>query len=211
MIKIKSQKNKASFLILPMLGPDQSYFDWSGFLVNCYVQDSNYPEYNNHIVLLLKYPEYLNSNNLSKIIEMENKLHADLGHLLVKRYEPDTHHSVFIYNVPKEYQDDYDWFMYSRYSKMSKQYKEKVIKFHADTSLVGITGVLYRNQSMLMNVHKNLGCMAEKCKCNFMNYLKCNNFSPYTFDFNKAEVWGAIDDSEFLDIDIQDYKNIKVE
>jgi hypothetical protein len=211
MIKERPKKNKASFLILPMLGPDQSYFDWSGLLVNCYIQDANYPEYNNHIVLLLNYPEYLNDNNLGKIVSMENKLYRDLDHLLVKRYEPDVHHSIFIYNVPREYQDDYDWFMYSRYSKMSPKYKNKVVDFHVGSPTKGIIGVLSRNDHMLRNVHKNLGCLAIECKCASNTYLRCKHFSDYPFDFNKAEVWGNIGEEEILNINIENHRRIKIE
>lgn len=210
MIKQPSRKNKSSFLILPMLGPDQSYFDWSGFFVNCYVQDANFPEFNNHIVLLYKYGKITEPNIIPKIIQIENRLFKDLEAPLVHRYEPDTEHSVFIYDVPKKYQNDYDWFMYSKYSKISPAYKNKVLDFHAGSNIKGILGVLSRDKTMLKNLHKNLGCMQKECKCNSQTYIHCNHFSDFELDFNTAEVWDKIGSDEVLHIDVKDFKRIKM-
>jgi hypothetical protein len=208
-MKQKSQKNKASFLLLPMLGPNQSYFDWSGLFVNCYIKDNNYPEYDNHIILLFQYPEIINTNDLNKIINIENVLYNDLSHLFVKRYEPDTKNSVHIYKVPEEYQNDYDWFRYSKYSKMSSKYKNKVLTFHQGYPMSGLLGILSRSQIMLQNVHKNLGCLNDKrCVCNYSNYLNCKHFNNYYFNFKEAEVWSAINKEEVLDIKIQEHKQI---
>jgi hypothetical protein len=210
MIKQHSKKNKASFLVLPMLGPDQDYFDWSGLFINCYVQDANYPEYNNHIVLLYKYPEVLSANNIQQILRMEEKLFRNLDSDMVFRYEPDTEHSVFIFEVPKKYQEDYDWFMYGKYSKMSPGYKNKILSFHTESSSKGIIGVLTRDKTMLKNLHKNLGCMKQQCKCNSSNYEDCKSFNSYEFDFSKAEVWDKVGEEEILTIDIKKHKRIKM-
>lgn len=210
MIKQHSKKNKSSFLILPMLGPDQSYFDWSGSFLNCYIQDENYPEYNNHIVLLYKYPEVLSPKNVAAVIKMEEKLFRELNAPMVHRYDPDTQHSVFIYEVPKEYQEDYDWFMYGKYSRMSAGYKNKILSFHTESSSKGIIGVLTRDKTMLKNIHKNLGCMKAECNCNSTNYLDCKYFSDYVFDFHKAEVWDRINEDEILSIKIEKPKRIKM-
>lgn len=195
MIKQKSSKNKSSFLILPMLGPDQKYFEWSTLLVNCYVQDNSHPKLLNHIFIEFDYSnaEY----DVGIISELENRIFNDLSELLEIKYQKGDS-MILGFNVPKEYQSDYDWFRYSKYSKLSPSYKNKVLQFHSDESVPGLIGIFQRSKTMLRNIHKNLGCMNERCRCNHHTYLSCPKFNDFDFDFSKSEVWGVIDDKEFL-------------
>lgn len=209
MVNPLKKKNKASFLLLPMLGPNQEFFDWSHTFVNCYIMDFNFPEYNNHIILLYDYGEWLSPSNLSRIIKVEERLYYDVKANLVKRYEPDTRHSVFIYEVPKDYASEYNLFIEGKYSKLSPQYKIKILEFHNKNQYKGLVGVLSRDKTMLSNLHKNLGCMNKSCSCNHLNYLNCSHFRPYDFDFSTAEVWDKVNTHEILDIEIQDYKRIQ--
>lgn len=211
MKRLERKKNKASFLLLPMLGPDQVFFDWSYHLVNCYIMDLNYPEYNNHIALLYNYGEWFSPSNLKKILTIENNLHYNVNSKLVKRYEPTTDCSVFIFEVPIQYQEDYNLFLAGKYSKLSPGYKNKIIEFHGESQAKLITGILSRDKMLLSNLHKNLGCLKNTCTCTFNNYLLCNSFSNFELDFNTAEVWDKVSDKEILDIEKQEYIIIKAD
>lgn len=206
----KEQKNKASFLVLPMLGFNKDFFGWSNNLVNCYIKDLNYPEFDNHIVLMYEYPELLKERDIQNIVKQEANLNEVNKHL-VHRYEPSVNKSVFIYDVPKQYQSDYDWFRYGKYSKMSPKFKEQVLDFHQGSNIKGIIGVLSRNQVMLRNLHKNLGCMSEVCKCRHNTYLSCSKFQDYVFDFDKSEIWSIPGDEEILYTPIEPIKSTRVE
>jgi hypothetical protein len=195
MIKQKSSKNKASFLILPMLADAKEFFDWQDLLINCYVQDLNYPKFNNHIIVAFDYSNV--ENNVAKIQELEYRIYNNLAEELVYKYNLNETTTVFIFNVPKKHQEDYDMFIFSKYSKMSTEYKNKILKFH-DTNISGLTGVLNRSHLMLQNIHRNLGCLNSQCKCTFANYLQCSKYSYFEFNFKKAEVWGVIDEKEVL-------------
>lgn len=203
------KKNKASFILLPMLGPNQEFFDWSYSFVNCYILDLNYPEYNNHIVLLYNYGEWFSPSNLSRILKVEERLFYDVKAKLVKRYEPNTTYSVFIYEVPTEYQSEYNTFISGKYSKLSPAFKNKILEFHHPLQSKGLVGVLSRDKTMLCNLHKNLGCMKEKCSCSHIQYMNCKHFRNYDFDFKNAEIWDKVGDNEVLNIEIKDFTRIK--
>jgi hypothetical protein len=206
----KEQKNKCSFLILPMLGYNKDFFGWSKNLVNCFIKDLNYPEYDNHIILKYEYPKVLNEKDIQDMVTQEANLN-ELSDFLVKRYEPSVNSSVFIYLVPKEHQSDYDWFRYGKYSKLSPKFKEQILSFHQGTNIKGIIGVLSRNQVMLKNLHKNLGCMSESCKCKHYNYTSCNKFKDYTFDFDKSEIWSIPGEEEILYTSIEEPGAFRIE
>ena len=199
----KEQKNKSSFLVLPMLGYNKDFFGWSKNLVNCYIKDLNYPEFDNHIILKYNYPKMLNEKDIQDMITQEANLN-EVSEFLIHRYEPSVSSSVFIYQVPKQYQDDYDWFRYGKYSKLSPKFKEQILDFHQGSNIKGIIGVLSRNQVMLRNLHKNLGCMSEICKCKHNNYMSCKKFQDFVFDFNKLEIWSIPGEEEILYTSIEE-------
>lgn len=208
MIKRESTKNKLSFLLLPMLGGNWNDYGFSGnSFINCYYKfKGKEEEFDNCIFLLYKYPDLKEDDGeeLEKILKLEENLKKDLnGNKFLQCLDVNEEHIVLIYKINERYLTEYNTLLQSKYSYLSPKYKEEIIKFHNPINIPGITKVLNRDKEMLANIHKDLGCKKSKadCNCKASNYMICNHFVNFEFDFDKQEVWGQLDDKEVLSKD----------
>lgn len=76
-------------------------------------------------------------------------------------YEPDKHHTVFIYNIPVEYKQEYNKFIESKYSEFSENYKKSLIKFHnykdkPKENGFSVINVLYKREQAYLAQEKDL-------------------------------------------------------
>jgi hypothetical protein len=193
MIAEKSKKTKSSYLLLPLLGENRDYFDFTKGLVCTYIQCKNHPEYKTHLFL-----EYNLSTYSTEYIEnLEERICKELNDCpFEKIIDIDHDKTVYIYDLSKHI-EIYDFFLLGKYSKFNVKYKEQILNFHQGQAK-GITSVLNRSQIMLKNIHKSLGCMANVCSCNNLTYLNCKNFNNFPFDFDNLECWGRIGSEEIL-------------
>lgn len=105
--------------MLPILG--DSIQEFRG-LTAVFIGDRYRPEYDNHIFLLLRHSEDRD------FLQFEKKL--TLHPMYCTFYDPDKYHVMFVFEVPRESQKDYDTFKNSKFSQLSEPYKRKIIKFH---------------------------------------------------------------------------------
>lgn len=112
---------KSYTYVLPMLAPYVKLNKDS--LVNAYIGDEDFPEYDNHIFLLykfkgnikfLKYEAYLTENNL-----------------FVKTYDPDKTHVMYVFKVPSFYKVEYVLYKKGKYSEFSYDFKVAIFEFHS--------------------------------------------------------------------------------
>ena len=133
---------KSYTYVLPMLSPyinirrDQ--------LVNAFIGDKDFPEYDNHIFLLYKF------NGSKAFLQYEDYL--EHSKLFVKTYDPDKNHVMYIFNVPSFYRNDYNLFRKGKYSEMAydgykpvsflqaKGAKEIGVEFHSLSKTYNMTG-----------------------------------------------------------------------
>ena len=193
MIKQKSKKNKSSFLLLPLLGFDRNYFDFDKGLITTYIQCKNLPKLNSHLFL-----EYDLSNYSTEEIEsLEERICKTLNDCnFIETIDVDFNKTIYVYDL-SYHLETYDLFLFGKYSQMNVPYKEQILSFHQNQA-TGIVSILNRSQTMLRNIHKSLGCMADECSCKIINYQSCKNFSNFDFDFDKSECWGRIGAEEIL-------------
>lgn len=117
--------NKSGTYIFPMLGKLRSYYAGAVFpktqYKNCFVGDLTEEDTEGKILLLYKF-----SGDL-KYIQFEAEL---MKHPLFERmYEPDNSHSMYVFGIPDEYRQDYEWFKRGKYSHFSPEYKQQIQKF----------------------------------------------------------------------------------
>lgn len=115
----KSTVNKSWAYLLPMLEDDIQKFRG---LVAVYIGNKFMPELTNHIFVLLRHSENREFLRYEKSLELHKDYHGF--------YDPDKYHVMFIFNVPKEHQKDYNLFKNSKFSELSEEYKQKIIRFH---------------------------------------------------------------------------------
>jgi hypothetical protein len=109
------------------------------------------------------------------------------------------------------YKIDYNTIIKGNYSKISPQYKERILRFNDQYSTERFTSAFSRNQVALKNLHKELGCMKTKCTCLFSNFKRCNNFRDFDFDYEKQELLSKFSDKEELRLDNLLNKSISLE
>ena len=112
--------NKSFTYILPMLSTEIDIV--KDGLVNTFIGDEEYPQYDNHIFLLYKF------SGSKEFLQYEDFIKNT--HLFVHSYDPDDHHVMYVLDVPSFYQTDYDLFAKGKYSEMNRDYKIIIFAFH---------------------------------------------------------------------------------
>ena len=144
---------KSYTYVLPMLSPyinikrDQ--------LVNAFIGDKDFPEYDNHIFLLYKF------NGSKAFLQYEDYL--EHSKLFVKTYDPDKNHVMYIFNVPSFYRNDYNLFRKGKYSEMAYDYKVIIFEFHKIyDSEHKVAKVLFKHQDLKEEIEDRIGAEIPK-------------------------------------------------
>lgn len=139
--------NKSGTYLMPLLGGSASHYRDKRQgktvrcnFVNCFVGDSDKPELDRHILLLYKF------SGEKAYIDFEWWLHTH--EYFRGSYEPDQYHTMYIFEVPNEYLEDYNKFKLGHYSKFSDKYKKQIETFYGlngkDNSANPVIATLYR-------------------------------------------------------------------
>lgn len=155
-------RNKTFVYLFPMI---EDRINYTKNLLGCYIGDLDHPAYNNHILLRYKFSGNLKDSYLKfeeEIAECE---------LLETFYDIDDDKKdtvMFVFKVPEEYQQDYNHFIKSEYSKMSEDYKKKIIDFHTKKSFQKnprnkkiLEGILYKTKAAKAKLEKKIGQPVE--------------------------------------------------
>lgn len=133
-------ENKSKLYILPMLGfKVSSFFQYQSMpqsqFRNCFIGD-NTKGINNKILLVYRFsPTLLYSNFVDTLRKHD---------LFENLYELDKFHTVFVFSVPQARLVDYNKIVSGRYSEISPDYKDHIIKFHELDTDSDAFGVLYK-------------------------------------------------------------------
>lgn len=132
--------NKSLDYIAPMLGDRLSEFS---NLSGCFIGYKEYPEFDNNIFLLFRISE-------SKIFK--NFLERIKFHPMFKvRIAVFDNYEMYVFDVPKEHQNNYDNFKNSQYSKLDNKYKKHILLFHNYNKYEEgntVYKILYRDESL---------------------------------------------------------------
>lgn len=93
-----------------MIGDNWKQYHKNSFY-NCYIGDLDHTDFSNNIFCL-----YTTTS-------------TDSEEQAVAYYPVDDTSWMYVYDVPKEYQEDYNTFVNSKYSKFSNEYKDKILEF----------------------------------------------------------------------------------
>lgn len=149
MTEIKEVSKSFKF-ILPMIG--NSFYEF-GDVNSVYVGDIDKPLLNNHIFVLYKY----DGSKYFAAFEAKMREH----YLFKEYYDPTKSHVMFVFNVPKEHQYEYNLFKEANpscFGNFSVQYKNHILKFFQDVfDLSLIKKILWRHESLYVELEKNLG------------------------------------------------------
>jgi len=145
---MKVVKTKTFTYVLPMMGMKYAHINLKFNLVNAYLRDESYPQYNNHLFLLYKF-----SGNTAfvKFEETLTKIPE-----FVHKYDVDKYHFMVVYNIIEERQADFQLFLKSRYSQLSKDTKKDIIKYHSLYIEHPVIDVLMKTERGYQNLESEL-------------------------------------------------------
>ena len=131
--------NKSQVFIAPFIGKISNDFKSKVLPTcqfrNCFIGDKT-QGIENRVLLLYRFhanPIYL---------EFETKLESHP--LFEKRYEVDKQHTMFVFNLPEDSQEDYNKLIKGEYSKISEKFKAHILAFHGLKQESNTGGVLYK-------------------------------------------------------------------
>ena len=143
-----SKRTKSSNFVLPMVGGDRKLLFWDRLFVNCYIENDD--------TILLVYRISLDPVFI-KFQEALEKFKA----LKEVRF-PHPEYIVFAFSVPSKYNKDFNHFINGRYSKLSNDYKLKILDFHF-LDMEGQTAqILFKSSTRKKQLEDALGCILEE-------------------------------------------------
>ena len=122
LIKIKDIKaTKTTDFMLPLLGFTKKYYE--PFLVNAYLGDKKLGGISPEQILLL-----LSNHQMDlRYVRIEKALRTLSDY--IDYYDVlDTRMSIFVFNMPVDFLDEYHYFVQGKYSKFSEEAQIKIIK-----------------------------------------------------------------------------------
>lgn len=122
LIKIKDIKaTKTTDFMLPLLGFTKKYYE--PFLVNAYLGDKKLGGISPEQILLL-----LSNHKMDlRYVRIEKALRTLSDY--IDYYDVlDTRMSIFVFNMPVDFLDEYHYFVQGKYSKFSEEAQIKIIK-----------------------------------------------------------------------------------
>lgn len=147
-------KNKTASYLLPLVGESVDQFygplrPLSNF-VNAFCGAEEYPQYNRHVFLLYRY----NDSELFKRLENRIKERENF----VECYDPDALHVMYILEIPDVYLQALEKFRLGKYSEISEQAKQHILRFHkvnlTSTPEHPIYGTLYKQEFQFLAMEK---------------------------------------------------------
>jgi len=127
--------NESARFILPMLGSKDrkdSFFIIPEFH-GCYIADSHKPELQNKIILVYDYKMSLSFIKFERALELHPYYEKDYDYA-------EEQQVAFVFEVPEEYQNDYELFKEGQYSQFSDEYKQQILDFWG---LKGTNNIFY--------------------------------------------------------------------
>lgn len=139
--------NTSLAYLTPMLG--HTYTQFVVYIRGCFIGDTSRPDLDNNILLLC---DYESTDEYFKFEDFLTK-HKHFK----ERYDPDNYSVMFVFNVPKEYEQEYHFLKSGEYSKFSDEYKRKIVKFWNLLSNHKYFKVLYKDPTRKEELEDELG------------------------------------------------------
>tara|TARA_R110002096_G_scaffold186205_4_gene365140 strand:- start:20511 stop:21239 length:729 start_codon:yes stop_codon:yes gene_type:complete len=142
---IVADRTKSSLFMLPMFTGTQDLFLYNTLFVNAFVGvDGN----DNCIGLLYRF------SGDSDFLKFEQALRSfkDFKEVI----DPSPYFVLFVFNVPGKFKDDYRQFIRGKYSNLSHELKENILKFHGVDPDSSLGQILYKSDKRKLRLEKSL-------------------------------------------------------
>ena len=143
---IVAHKSKASLFLLPILGSRHDDFYYHTLFCNAYI---TVEKETNCLALLYRF------SGRADFLRFEQRLRQLPS--FKKMIDPSPWFTLFVFNIPTEYLEDYQNFCLGKYSELSANLKDKIFKFHqADANSV-LGQILYKSTKRRLRMQESLG------------------------------------------------------
>ena len=139
------EKTKSFTYVLPMLSNILAFKDQ---IANVYLADEAYPDLKG-IFVLYKF------SGSPKYLEYEDKIQSNP--LFKKMYEPDTKHTMMVFDAPPTSKLDFFRFKSSLYSQMSDPYKKRILAYHGVGKEHILYHILYKTEEAFEVLEQQVG------------------------------------------------------
>tara|TARA_R100000951_G_scaffold94695_3_gene83522 strand:+ start:61 stop:798 length:738 start_codon:yes stop_codon:yes gene_type:complete len=144
-------RTKASLFIMPMLGGNKDLYFHDSLFINAFIGTD---KEDSCIALLYRFsgtPLFLKFEQALK----KFRCYRDV-------VDPSPHHVMFIFNIPDNYIEDYDKFILGKFSELSPQLKEAILKFYNADLHSSLGQILFKSEKRRLRLSQNLGVKIPK-------------------------------------------------
>ena len=131
------ERSNSSFFVPPLVVPSRDWIEWSRLFSNAYFVYFKNPINKYCIGLMFRFIP------TSAFHILEDKL-TNLESFY-KHYPWDYNHELFTFVISKDQSNDLELLLESKYSKISEQYKQKILEFHGYSKTGDLAKVLYKH------------------------------------------------------------------
>jgi hypothetical protein len=142
-----AKKTKSTLLIMPMLGGNKHLYFYNQHLINCFLGTKKEGE--GSITLLYRWskdPLFLKFEGAIK--QFRN---------FVKTTDVSKEFVLYKFDIPIKYKKDYKTFIKGKYSELSNNYKNQILKFHKADINSQISQILYKGEKRRNRLEHSLG------------------------------------------------------
>jgi hypothetical protein len=135
----------SSIFVLPFMGGNRSLMLWDSLFVNAFCGTA---EDKDCIALLYRF------SGTPVFTRFESALCSFRN--FRRRYDPDPYHVLFVFDVPDDAKDSYDYYMDGKYSLIDDIWKLKILEFH-NFDIDGHTGkILFQSDDLKKQLEETL-------------------------------------------------------
>ena len=141
------ETSDSSIFLAPMLFNTRAQIMWDTYFMNVFLWIEDVPTMRLHVLLRKGYSDAFNA--LESII----RDHEDF----IDRLEVDDFSIMYVFNIPMMYKEDFLKFVRGKYSKMSEEYKVRILDFHSMKKTHEVYGILYKTPKRKAKVESRIG------------------------------------------------------
>jgi hypothetical protein len=170
-----AKRTKASTFLMPMLPGTKKLYFWNKLFINCFIGTD---EDTRCIALLFRWSSDLRFIKFEKLLSTFK--------MFKRRYDPNPHLVMFIFDIPKGYAKDYRAFIAGKYSKMSREYKIDILDFHDADIQDEIGQIIFKSSKRKDLLEEKLGAvLPEGSELLSILDIKKETYNPKIYELKK--------------------------
>jgi hypothetical protein len=136
---------------MPLLDVKRDELYWQFFFLNCYISIKEYPKLDKHFFLLFKFKSKDAYNTVKETLTNNKLFKEELSHSTKS-----GDYNIFVFNIPKKAEEDVKLFKNGKYSKLSTEYKNTIMRIHLVKQNKPLFHILNKTKSRRIKLSEDL-------------------------------------------------------